>query len=228
MRIITLGTGAGRPTLKRAASAVGLEYEGKTFLFDCGEGTQLQLMKSPFHWGKMSAVFISHLHGDHVNGLPGLLGTLSLSDRAEELSVFGPKGLKKILDAYRDCNTMNLRYPLKIHEIKKPGVLWSEEMFQVVAAPLDHVIPNWGYRFEESTRPGTFDAAKAAALGLPDGPIRARLVRGGGGDLARRPEDSPGRLGGALPSGTSFCPLFGYPLWENGRGFCPGFRSFAP
>ena len=178
MRIITLGTGAGRPTLRRASSATGLEYQGHTFLFDCGEGTQIQLMKTPFHWGKLQAIFISHLHGDHVNGLPGLLGTLSLSDRQEPLTVFGPVGLKKLLQVHQDCQTLGLRFELTIHEIETPQSLMQNGDYEIDTLPLDHVIPCWGYRFRESPLPGRFDAAKAQAAGIPPGPLRAELVAG--------------------------------------------------
>ncbi len=178
MRVITLGTGAGRPTLRRSASAVGLEYLGETFLFDCGEGTQLQLMKTAFRWGKLNAAFIGHLHGDHVNGLPGLLGTMSLSDRQTPMTVFGPKGLKKFLRLFEKIQSMALRYPLKVVEISKPGVLWESENFSVEAKPLDHVIECWGYVFREKKRPGHFDNQKATAAGIPEGPGRADLVRG--------------------------------------------------
>jgi len=178
MRIITLGTGAGRPTLKRSSSAVGLEYEGETFLFDCGEGTQLQLMKTPFKWGKLKAVFIGHLHGDHVNGLPGLLGTLSLSDREAGLQVFGPTGIRRFLNVFMECQGMGLRYPLEVIEIKKPGVIFRGKKYQVESHPLSHSIECWGYRFCENERPGHFDGEKAEREGVPRGPVRTQLIAG--------------------------------------------------
>ncbi len=178
MRIITLGTGAGRPTLKRGSSATGLEYQGDTFLFDCGEGTQIQLMKTPFHWGKLTAIFISHLHGDHVNGLPGLLGTLSLSDRKEALKVFGPVGIKKLLQAHRECQSLGLRFELEVQEIETGQTLLETEQYLVKTLPLDHVVPCWGYVFEEKPVPGRFDALKADQAGVPPGPLRGQLVLG--------------------------------------------------
>lgn len=178
MRVITLGTGAGRPTLKRSASATGLEFEGETFLFDCGEGTQTQLMKSPFKWGKMTAIFIGHLHGDHVNGLPGLLGTLSLSGREEPLKVFGPVGLKQLLQAHRDCQSIGVQYPLEIIEITQSTCLLDGKNYQIHTKPLSHVIPCWGYIFQEKIRPGKFNREKADQEGIPSGPYRAQLVQG--------------------------------------------------
>lgn len=178
MRIITLGTGAGRPTLRRASSAAGLEFLGNTFLFDCGEGTQLQLMKSSFKWGKVAAIFISHLHGDHVNGLPGLLGTLSLSDRQEKLRVFGPKGLKSFLKVFQKHQHMNLRYPLEVVEIRTPGILWETDTYRIETHPLEHTVKCWGYVFREKDLPGHFDEEKAEQIGIPSGPLRGRLVKG--------------------------------------------------
>ena len=178
MRIITLGTGAGRPTLRRGSSATAMEFEGEVFLFDCGEGTQIQLMKSAVHWGRVSRIFISHLHGDHVNGLPGLLGTLSLSDRHEALTVYGPKGLKELIEVHREQQDMTLRFELTLREIETPGLLVENEAYRILTRPLNHVLPCWGYRFEERDRPGRFDVAKAEAEGIPSGPFRAALVRG--------------------------------------------------
>lgn len=178
MRIITLGTGAGRPTLARSTSATGLEFEGETFLFDCGEGTQVQLMRSSLKWGKLSAIFIGHLHGDHINGLPGLLGTLSLSDRQEPLRIFGPKGIKKYLQLLIDCKNLWLRFPADIHEIKEAGVLVDTPEYRVETAPLNHVIECWGYVFREKTKRGRFNGHKADRMGIPEGPLRAGLVRG--------------------------------------------------
>lgn len=178
MRIVTLGTGAGRPTLRRSSSAVGLEFLGETFLFDCGEGTQLQLMKTSFRWGKVSTIFISHLHGDHVNGLPGLLGTLSLSDRENPITIYGPKGLKEFLDVHEKLQAMALRFEMTVKEITEPGVLLSGRHYQVSAQPLQHPVPCWGFRFEEKPRPGRFNGKKAEQEGIPSGPYRAALVQG--------------------------------------------------
>jgi ribonuclease Z len=178
MRVITLGTGAGRPTLSRNTSATGLEFKGETFLFDCGEGTQVQLMRSAFHWGKLSAIFIGHMHGDHLNGLPGLLGTLSLSDRQETLKIFGPPGLKEYLRLLVECKNLWLRFPAEIQEIKEAGILLDTAEYQVETALLDHTIECWGYVFREKARRGHFNRQKAKLLGIPEGPIRARLVHG--------------------------------------------------
>lgn len=204
MRIITLGTGAGRPTLRRGSSATALEYEGEVFLFDCGEGTQIQLMKSSVHWGRVSRIFISHLHGDHVNGLPGLLGTLSLSDRHEPLTVYGPVGLKDLIEVHRKQQDMTLRFELTLQEIQETGVLVENEGYRILTRPLNHVLPCWAYRFEERDRPGRFDVAKAEAEGIPSGPFRAALVRGERITLPDGRSFEPGDFVGPTRAGRVF------------------------
>jgi len=178
MRIFTLGTGAGRPTLQRHTSATALEYEGEILLFDCGESVQLQLIRSPLKWGKMSGIFVGHLHGDHLYGLPGLLGTLSLVDRKEPLHIFGPVGIKEYLRIHLEIKSLWVSYPLEITEIEKPGLILENERYQVFTVPLGHIIPCWGYAFREKPRPGVFNESKARALNIPEGPERMELVQG--------------------------------------------------
>ncbi|MCB1214083.1 MAG: ribonuclease Z [Deltaproteobacteria bacterium] len=178
MRLVTLGTGAGRPTLRRASAAVALEFDGDIFLFDCGEGTQLQLMKSRLRWGKVKAIFITHLHGDHFNGLVGLLGTFSLSERTEALHVFGPSGMSEILRLGLKRHQYSLSYPCHFKEIKGPSTLLETETYCVKTQALSHVIECWGYVFQEKDLPGKFDRDAAFRAGVPSGPVRGRLVRG--------------------------------------------------
>ncbi len=178
MKVITLGTSAGRPTPLRMASACALEYEGEVLLFDCGEGAQTQLAKSSLHWGNLSAIFITHLHGDHVNGLPGLLGTFSMGDREAPLKIFGPRGIKKYLQVLQELRCLWVRFPLEIVEIREPGIIWEEKKFQVETASLDHIIECWGYAFREKNRPGHFDEEKAKKMNIPFGPLRSHLVKG--------------------------------------------------
>lgn len=203
MRIITLGTGAGRPTPQRSASAVALEYEGDVILFDCGEGTQVQLARSPLKWGSIPAIFIGHLHGDHVSGLPGLLGTWSLGDRNAPLKVFGPPGIKSYIRFLQEMKTLWIQYPLEVIEVRKPGLLLETEDYQVETIRLNHIIECWGYVFREKDRPGRFDEAKAERLGIPPGPLRARLVKGEAVTLEGGLTVQPGEIVGPKRPGRS-------------------------
>ncbi len=178
MRIITLGTSAGRPTPERSASCVALEFDGESFLFDCGEGTQLKIIHSPLRWGNLKAIFITHLHGDHINGLPGLLGTLSSTEREAPLKIFGPRGIRQYIAILKELRTMWIGFPLEITEVNAPGVILDSGKYQVETAKLDHIIECWGYVFREKDRPGHFDEQKAKKMNVPFGPIRADLVAG--------------------------------------------------
>lgn len=204
MRILTLGTGAGRPTLQRGTSATALEYEGEILLFDCGEGTQIQLMRSPLHWGRMSTIFIGHLHGDHLFGLPGLLGTMSLAEREDPLKLFGPVGLKAYLETLQTVQSLWLRFPLEVIEIEAPGRILETESYEIFTAPLKHVIPCWGFRFSEKPRPGLFDEKKAEALGIPIGPLRRDLVEGRSIHLADGRKIQPEEVVGPRRPGLQF------------------------
>ena len=204
MRVLTLGTGAGRPTLQRHTSATALEFEGETFLFDCGEATQLQLIRSPLKWGKMTAIFIGHLHGDHLYGLPGLLGTMSLAERQEPLKVYGPLGLKEYLRVHQESRSLWINYPLEVIEIQAPGLILESERYEVHSAPLSHLIPCWGFAFREKPRPGVFDEEKARQLGIPEGPERMDLVRGRSVRLDDGRWISPEGLVGPSRPGRSF------------------------
>jgi len=178
MRVITLGTSAGRPTLERASPAMALEHEGDILLFDCGEGTQIQLMKSPLKWIKLRAIFLTHLHGDHFNGLAGVIGTMALSGRDLPLSVFGPKGLKEYVDLLCRLKNLWIPFPLHLEEILSPGSLFEADAYEVFTEPLQHVVECWGFRFQEKPKRGKFDEAKAEALGIPFGPLRGKLSKG--------------------------------------------------
>ncbi len=204
MRLITLGTGAGRPTIQRLTSASVLEYEGELFLFDCGEGAQVQFMRSPLRWGKLSAIFLSHMHGDHLNGLPGLLGTLSLNDFPHPLKLFGPPGLFQYLEVLKSTKVLWVNFPLEVKEISASGVILETETYRVETAPLNHVIECWGYVFKEKPKPGTFDSEKADRLGIPFGPLRAKLVNGESITLPDGKTISPNEIVGPPKPGKSF------------------------
>lgn len=181
MQLLFLGTGAGAPSRRRNVASVALRFDqGQTvWLFDCGEGTQHQLLRSALHAGQIERVFITHLHGDHLFGLPGLLGSRSLQTGSENpLTVYGPVGIAAYLDAVFRASHARLRYDLRVKELSATGLVHADDRAAVFCAPLSHGIPSYGYRIEERPRPGRFRVDKATAASIPRGPLYGRLKRG--------------------------------------------------
>src|SRR5712671_545458 len=180
MRIVLLGTSSAVPTLTRGLSATALVREGDVFLFDCGEGTQLQLMRSPVKRSRIHSIFIGHLHGDHLYGIAGLLSTMHLDGREEPLNVFGPEGIRGYLNASFRTADLQFKFGLKVQEFPRGfrGRVLDESEFYVDALPLEHSIFCLGWRLQEKTKPGTFNLEEAQALGVPRGPMYGRLQRG--------------------------------------------------
>ena len=182
MRIVLLGTSSAVPTLTRGLSATALVREGDVFLFDCGEGTQLQLMRSTVKRSRIHSIFIGHLHGDHLYGIAGLLSTLHLDAREAPLNVFGPEGLRNFLNAAFRSSDLQFAFKLTVREFPRGfrGRVLDEEEFYVEALPLDHSIFCLGWRFQEKDKPGIFNLEKAEELGIPRGPLYGRLQHGEG------------------------------------------------
>ncbi|RLI05501.1 ribonuclease Z, partial [Candidatus Bathyarchaeota archaeon] len=177
MRITFLGTGGGVPTPERSLSSFVLNYEGEILMFDCGEGTQLQMVKAKIGFARETKIFITHLHGDHVLGLPGLLQTMSLLGRDKKLEIFGPKGIKKFLSSTRTYVRFNLRFPVEIKEVSQ-GVIFRGKRYKILARWAEHSIPNLAYAFVENKKPGKFHPEKALELGVPMGPLWHKLQYG--------------------------------------------------
>jgi ribonuclease Z len=192
MKVIPLGTVSGKPTLNRNVSALAMVRDPEWLLFDCGEGTQIQAMRAGLSPSRLSAIFISHLHGDHFNGLAGYLSTMGLDRREKELVLVGPPGIRDYLDTLARLRILYVNYPLDIHEIgprdfeagsdggPQPIVTSAGEGkgYSVSCLPLDHRVFALGYRLEEEPRPGRFDLAQARKLGIPEGPLYGRLQAG--------------------------------------------------
>jgi ribonuclease Z len=181
MRVIPLGTSSGKPTLKRNVSALAVAREGEWLLFDCGEGTQMQIPRAGLNPSRLSAIFITHLHGDHFNGLAGLLSTMGLDRRARELTLVGPHGIREYLDTLARLKILFVNYPLEVREyrsITEPALVYETPDYTVSAYPLDHRIFAIGYRIQERPRAGRFNLEKARALGIPEGPLFGRLQSG--------------------------------------------------
>jgi len=178
MRLITLGTSSGKPTLERNVSAVAVDRDGEMLLFDCGEGTQNQIRRARLRLSRLSRIFITHLHGDHVNGLTGLISTLSLDGRDRPLELYSPPGIKEYIEVSRRLQIFHLRFELNITELDSAGVAYDGEEYKVICRPLDHSLFDLGYAIVEKDRPGTFDVEKARQLGIEAGPIYRSLKAG--------------------------------------------------
>lgn len=147
------------------------------WLFDCGEGTQHQLLRSDLKSSQLSRIFITHMHGDHIFGLMGLLASCGLAGNVEKIDIYGPSGLNEYIQAALRYSHTHFSYPVKIHAIR-PGVIYEDDEFTVSCGQLHHRIPAFGYRIVERDRAGRFDVEKAKELQIPPGRVYGQLKRG--------------------------------------------------
>lgn len=181
MELIFLGTSAGVPTRTRNVTAILLELQhptrGGLWLFDCGEGTQHQLLRTVYNPGKLDKIFITHLHGDHIFGLPGLLCSRSMAGIAHPLTIYGPKGIAEFVETTLRLSGSWTDYPLEVIEIAE-GQVFDDGVYTVSAWPLNHPVECYGYRIEEHDKPGALNAAALMADGVKPGPMFQRLKQG--------------------------------------------------
>ena len=178
MELFILGTGGMMPLPGRFLTSALLRREGELLLFDCGEGTQVSLRKLNLKWKKISVVLISHTHADHVTGLPGILMLSSQVERDEPLYIIGPPNIKEYVESSRNALDMYINYEIVVKEIYEPGIVYEGEGYSVRAFSLQHTKPCFGYTLEEEYRPGVFNPRAAQDIGIPRGPLWARLQGG--------------------------------------------------
>ena len=178
LRIIFLGTAGSLPTNERSLPSIVIQHRGEIIMFDCGEGTQRQMMKAGVGFNRKMIVFITHMHGDHVLGLPGMMQTMSLLGRDKPLKIYGPPGIRTFIDAITSTVSFWLSFPIEVSEVSVEGVIYDGGDYEVRAVWAEHSIPSLAYAFVEKTRPGKFYPEKALALGIPKGPLWSRLQRG--------------------------------------------------
>ena len=172
-----LGTSAAAPTANRGLPAVALRREGEVVLMDCGEGVQRRVLSESLGLGSDMTILITHLHGDHVTGLLGLLQTMSLAQRRKPLNVVGPEKLLKWLEVTAELLHIGLTFPIRF-SVAKPGVVLRTSGFRVRAARAAHSVEAFSYVVEELGRPGVFYPEKAKSLGVPEGKLWSRLQKG--------------------------------------------------
>jgi ribonuclease Z len=178
LRVIFLGTAGSVPTLKRSLPAILVQSKGEHLMFDCGEGVQRQMIIAKTGVGRKMKIFISHMHGDHLMGLPGLLQTMSLLERERKLDIYGPPRIKRFLEAIMETVQFAITFPVEIHEMKKNGVICEEKEYLIEAVKSNHVVTSFAFAFVEKPRPGRFHPERAKALGVPEGPSWSKLQHG--------------------------------------------------
>lgn len=183
MELYFLGTGAGMPSKERNVTSVMLNLLAERnvyWMFDCGEGTQHQVLRAPVKISKLEKLFITHLHGDHIYGLPGLMSSRSYQGGESPFTIYGPKGIKEFIETTLRVSDSHLSYEIDIVEFKEsePFLVFEDEQLTVTAAPLVHRIDSYGYRITEKPQKGKLDAARLKELGLSSGPLFGKIKNG--------------------------------------------------
>ncbi|HFI0237090.1 TPA: ribonuclease Z [Streptococcus suis] len=185
MQIQFLGTGAGQPSKARNVSSLALKLLdeiNEIWLFDCGEGTQNQILETSIRPRKVSKIFITHLHGDHIFGLPGFLSSRSFqsSEEQTDIDIYGPVGIRSFVLASLKVSGTRLPYRIHFHEfeVETVGQVLENDKFTVFAEKLDHTIPCVGYRVIQKDLEGTLDAEALRAAGVPFGPLFGKIKNG--------------------------------------------------
>jgi ribonuclease Z len=184
VQVTFLGTSSGVPTRARNVSAVALRLPQRSelWLFDCGEGTQHQFLRSELRVSQLRRIFVTHMHGDHVFGLPGLLASLGLAGSCGGIDLYGPDPLRDYLEGVMRTSSTRIGYPLRTHRVKEAAARGSlvldDDDITVRCTALTHRVPAYAYRVDQKPRPGRFDVERARALGVPPGPVYGELKAG--------------------------------------------------
>lgn len=188
LSVTFLGTSAARPTVERNVSGLALVREGETLLFECGEGSQRQMMRFGVSFA-LSEIFFTHFHADHFLGVIGLIRTLGLQGRSEPLHLYGPRGAKKVLTQAIQLGVERVPFPIEIEEVK-PGMVLRKtddgkrQDYDIHVFATEHGGGSVGYALKEHDRRGRFDVDKARAAGVPEGPLWGKLAQGEAIELA--------------------------------------------
>ncbi len=180
MKLVFLGTSAGTPTKLRNVTGLALEHtEAKTwYLFDCGEGTQHQLLHTRHSLAKLGAIFITHVHGDHTFGLPGLLASASMAGRTEPLPIIAPGPLQTFITLALETTQSRLSYELQFVDVGDTDFLWQDHTIKVTTAALSHRVPCFAYVIIEKRLEKSLLIDQLDADGIPAGPLWGRIHKG--------------------------------------------------
>ncbi|PEJ52107.1 MULTISPECIES: ribonuclease Z [unclassified Bacillus (in: firmicutes)] len=180
MKLVFLGTGAGMPSKGRNVTSIALqllEERGVTWLFDCGEATQHQILHTPIRPRRIEKIFITHCHGDHIFGLPGLLSSRTFLGGEDLLTIYGPKGIKEYVETSFRISGTYLKYPIKYIETTE-GIIFEDDQFIVQAIELEHGIQSFGYQVIEKDLPGELNVEELKKIDVKPGPIYKFLKEG--------------------------------------------------
>lgn len=178
LQVVFLGTAGSVPTSNRSLPAVAVQRKGELILFDCGEGVQRQMVKARLGFNKKMKVLVTHMHGDHMLGLPGLIQTMSLLNRQKKLEIYGPAALADFVEAIKQTVQFTLTFPLEIVMVKEGGLVCEEKEYEIFSATANHVAHAFAYSLVEKPRLGIFYPEKAKELQIPEGPLWSRLQHG--------------------------------------------------
>ena len=177
MKIVYLGTSAAAPTVERSLTCICLVRENEVLMFDAGEGAQVAYLKAGLPWNKKMKIFVTHLHGDHCLGILGLLQTMSMQKRTENLEIYGPAGIEEFITANIKVLNFGLPFPVFITIVEEGNVV-NEKKYRINCCEAQHGIPAFSYCFEENERSGVFYPEKAKELGIPEGKMWQELQNG--------------------------------------------------
>jgi len=167
LSVTILGNNSAVPAFDRHPTSQVITLDGLNFLVDCGEGTQIQMMKYKIRRSKISHIFISHLHGDHYYGLVGLINTFGLLNHQQDLHVYGPSPLQEIIELQLKVASTTLPFQIYFHTISKNGILADDPKFEVSCFRTNHRIECYGFSFSEKKKPRRIDVEKVKAAGIP-------------------------------------------------------------
>ncbi len=199
LSVTLLGTGAAIPSVDRNVAALAVQREGETILFDCGEGTQRQMMRYGVSFA-FREIFFTHYHADHVLGVTGLLRTMGLQDRTAPVTLYGPRGAQRILGAAVELGIERNRFDVQIVELRAGQTLPRGD-YDILAFATDHRADTVGYAVAEHARLGRFDPDRARELGIPEGPLWGRVHKGEAIELPDGRRIEPAQLVGEARHG---------------------------